>query len=260
VKVSLSSFKNESDCRFRFDFSKVYWNSRLQGEHERLVALFQPGQIVVDIFAGVGPFAIPAAKKGCGVYANDLNPSSVKYLEENVKLNNVGASILQFLKEANHGVQIQKNIVTHRGDGGAFIAQAVRAAWDDPFQDLSKPMSRREEREVLKKITQGRAYAASYYHSFRRLTPPNRPLPTSPSRTASRRVAHFVMNLPESALSFLTHFRGVFNDIHLESEFETVYSQFPMVHCYCFTRELEKEKAEADIRQVIVIHVTPYRG
>jgi tRNA (guanine37-N1)-methyltransferase len=39
--------------------------------------------------AGVGPFSIPAAKKGCRVYANDLNPASFEWLCENVKLNKV---------------------------------------------------------------------------------------------------------------------------------------------------------------------------
>jgi len=55
---------NESDCRFTFDFSRVYWNSRLQTEHARLVNMFQPHEVIADVFAGVGPFALPAAKKG----------------------------------------------------------------------------------------------------------------------------------------------------------------------------------------------------
>jgi len=41
------------------------------------------------MFAGIGPFAIPAAKKGCFVYANDLNPASFNYLIENAKSNKV---------------------------------------------------------------------------------------------------------------------------------------------------------------------------
>ena len=42
------------------------------------------------MMCGVGPFAVPAAKhRQCVVYANDLNPSSYKYLCENVKRNKV---------------------------------------------------------------------------------------------------------------------------------------------------------------------------
>ena len=83
--------KSESKCKFTFDFRKVYWNSRLQGEHERLVNLFKPEDVVADVFAGVGPFALPAAKKGCCVFANDLNPESYKYLQINIKQNNVSS-------------------------------------------------------------------------------------------------------------------------------------------------------------------------
>lgn len=39
--------------------------------------------------AGVGPFSIPAVKKGAIVYANDLNPSSYQWLCENIELNKV---------------------------------------------------------------------------------------------------------------------------------------------------------------------------
>lgn len=81
--------QSESDCRFKFDFSKVYWNSRLSTEHGRLVDTFNPIDIVADGFAGVGPFAIPAAKKGCAVLANDLNPASADSLRGNIPLNKV---------------------------------------------------------------------------------------------------------------------------------------------------------------------------
>ena len=67
----------------------MYWNSRLSAEHERLVHLFRPEELVADVFAGVGPFALPAGKKGCGVLANDLNPNSFKYLQVNIKDNKV---------------------------------------------------------------------------------------------------------------------------------------------------------------------------
>ena len=80
---------NEGGCVFNFDYSKVYWNSRLQTEHLRLVESFRPGQTVCDVMAGVGPFAIPAGKRKCWVMANDLNPDSFGSLKTAVKRNKV---------------------------------------------------------------------------------------------------------------------------------------------------------------------------
>lgn len=59
------------------------------------------------------------------------------------------------------------------------------------------------------------------------------------------------MNLPDSAITFLDAFRGIFapsssgSDIDLQA----LYDVMPMVHCHCFTRELDRDDAERDIRQ-----------
>ena len=54
-------------ARFRLNYGEVYWNSRLEQEHKRLTDTFTRGQVVVDMMAGIGPFAIPAAQRGCKV-------------------------------------------------------------------------------------------------------------------------------------------------------------------------------------------------
>ena len=89
----------EEGCAFELDFQNVYWNSRLAGEHKRLVKYIKssrssPGTstttIVADAMAGVGPFAVPLTCKNQSnvtVYANDLNPTSFRYLEINAKKN-----------------------------------------------------------------------------------------------------------------------------------------------------------------------------
>ncbi|TDH74065.1 hypothetical protein CCR75_005925 [Bremia lactucae] len=79
----------ESQATFRFNYAEVYWNSRLQQEHLRILRRFQPHDIVCDMMCGIGPFAIPMALKGCRVFANDLNPRSYHYLKENIALNKV---------------------------------------------------------------------------------------------------------------------------------------------------------------------------
>jgi tRNA (guanine37-N1)-methyltransferase len=83
---------HEQGCKFAFDFTKVYWNSRLHTEHSRLSAFFASRKsdgMLIDVFAGVGPFTVPAARSGTAVFANDLNPESVHWLDINVKSNRV---------------------------------------------------------------------------------------------------------------------------------------------------------------------------
>lgn len=80
---------SENNCIFKFDYSKVYWNSKLEKEHTRLINMFKPGEVVCDVMAGIGPFAVPAGKKGVFVWANDYNPESFKSLQDAIKRNKV---------------------------------------------------------------------------------------------------------------------------------------------------------------------------
>ncbi|XP_039992718.1 tRNA (guanine(37)-N1)-methyltransferase [Xiphias gladius] len=86
----------ENGVTYEFDFSRVYWNPRLSTEHQRVVQLVKLGDTVFDVFAGVGPFAIPAARSGAKVLANDLNPESYKWLQHNCKLNKVESKVQTF--------------------------------------------------------------------------------------------------------------------------------------------------------------------
>jgi tRNA (guanine37-N1)-methyltransferase len=75
------------------------------------------------------------------------------------------------------------------------------------------------------------------------------PAPVENHKPRRQRISHFVMNLPDSAVQFLDAFRGLLNDAEGRN-LSDIYEEMPMVHCHCFTRELEPEKAEIDIRQV----------
>ena len=81
---------NQNSFTFKMDFSKVYWNSRLEHEHETVTDVITPNSVVCDAMCGIGPFSVRAAKlKNCTVYANDLNPDSYVWLKENCKINGV---------------------------------------------------------------------------------------------------------------------------------------------------------------------------
>lgn len=86
----------ENNCSYRFDFSKVYWNPRLSTEHYRVTSKLRCNDVFFDVMAGVGPFAIPAAKAGCQVFANDLNPYSFQALKDNCSLNKVTHNVQCF--------------------------------------------------------------------------------------------------------------------------------------------------------------------
>ncbi|KAI0348300.1 hypothetical protein BDW22DRAFT_1319282 [Trametopsis cervina] len=220
---------HESDCKFTFDFSKVYWNSRLHTEHGRLVDSFSREDVVADVFAGVGPFALPAAKKGCAVLANDLNPESYKYLKINIDNNKVDTLVRSFCE-----------------DGKDFIKSSVVRALENPFPPPVVPVSRTQQLKAKKLAReQGVSQAQSSSPSA-----VNASENTGPSRS---RITQYVMNLPDSAITFLGAFRGLLTSANANGrDLSGVYdedSSMPMVHCYCFSREAELDKAEVDIRQ-----------
>jgi len=79
----------EYGCAFALDPATVYFSPRLATERHRVVEQIQPDEQVFDMFAGVGPFAIPAAKCGGTVVGADINESAIRYLRENAERNNV---------------------------------------------------------------------------------------------------------------------------------------------------------------------------
>jgi tRNA (guanine37-N1)-methyltransferase len=83
----------EYGFEFLLDLSTVYFSPRLATERHRVTEQVTAGEQVVDMFAGVGPFAIPMAARGATVVAVDLNPAAVEYLRENARRNGVADAV-----------------------------------------------------------------------------------------------------------------------------------------------------------------------
>ncbi|XP_071601398.1 tRNA (guanine(37)-N(1))-methyltransferase isoform X2 [Heliangelus exortis] len=135
----------ENNIVYELDFSKVYWNPRLSTEHGRIVELLKPGDVLFDVFAGIGPFAIPAAKKKCQVFANDLNPESYSWLLHNCKLNKVANKIKAF-----------------NMDGRDFLLGPVR-------EELSKELWKEEQKTSFHIVMNLPALAVEFLDVFRHL-------------------------------------------------------------------------------------------
>ncbi|KAH8929504.1 hypothetical protein BT69DRAFT_1235840 [Atractiella rhizophila] len=216
-----------------FDFSKVYFNTRLHTEHLRLLMLYlspanahqltsnvkklQAGfpkvqeewkkatgeEVVADVMAGVGPFAIPAAKTGKFVLANDLNFHSYEACAENAKMN-----------------KVQNFARCFNLDGREFIRQSVQNVWRDPFPTPPPPQPKKGKPEFI-------------------AAPPPPP----------RHVSNYILNLPSTALEFLDAFRGLLVPALEEAAWKQLYEEkgMPLVHVYCFTRCEGDEEIKADI-------------
>lgn len=216
--------QSESNCLFRFDFSKVYWNSRLHTEHDRLIRKFKKGEAVCDVFAGVGPFAVPAGKKHVISFASDLNPESYKYLVGNIELNKVGAFVKPFCEDAR-----------------TFIKDGIHALLD--FQ---------KETPTLTIPPKGRVSRSN----------PNQPRPQPEVIKVPRHYSHYVMNLPDTATEFLDSFIGLYHKAEIREKVfgsdkpEDV--KLPMVHVHCFHKHdaHAPEPTEAEIFEDLRVRVS----
>jgi tRNA wybutosine-synthesizing protein 2 len=89
----------ENGCLFKLDVSKVLFCPGNLYERMRLPKLVKDGEVVVDMFAGIGQFTIPVAKHANPslVYSIELNPLAFSYLCENVRINRVGHRVKTIL-------------------------------------------------------------------------------------------------------------------------------------------------------------------
>ncbi|EOA89056.1 tRNA(m(1)G37)methyltransferase [Exserohilum turcicum] len=203
----------EQGCTFKFDFAKVYWNTRLHTEHERLCNMFKEGEAICDVMAGVGPFAVPSGKKKCFVWANDLNPESYNSLVGNIKTNKVGDFVRSF-----------------NTDGGAFIRQASADLLQTP--EYTVPIYPKTK--------------------FSRSNPQENKQPAPIKTLVQPRIfSHYVMNLPASAITFLPSFIGLYANIPgLPADqikkllAPHTQQQLPMIHVHCFSTKSDDNVVE----------------
>ncbi|HET6404306.1 MAG TPA: class I SAM-dependent methyltransferase family protein [Candidatus Thermoplasmatota archaeon] len=85
----------EHGIRIRVDPATCYFSPRLATERRRVAALVRPGERVVDLMAGVGPFALVVAKHSdaARIDAVDLNDAAIAFARENARLNKLDARV-----------------------------------------------------------------------------------------------------------------------------------------------------------------------
>ena len=131
---SLETTYCESGCRFKADLKQVFLSPRLSYERMRIAQKVEPGETVLNMFAGVGCFSILIAKlqPQVTVYSVDVNPHAFAYMQENVALNRVEGRVIPILGDAGEVAaelqgRIDRVLMPLPEHAPAFLPAAVRA-------------------------------------------------------------------------------------------------------------------------------------
>ena len=97
----------ESGCLFSVDVEKCYFSPRLSHERMRVARQVGEGEVVVNMFAGVGCFSILIAKYSGAekVYSIDVNPVVFQYMQKNIRMNRVFGKVIPVLGDAREIVE-----------------------------------------------------------------------------------------------------------------------------------------------------------
>ena len=113
----------------------MYFSPRLATERHRVVQQVTAGERVFDMFAGVGPFVVPAAARGADCVGVDLNEVAVEYLRRNAERNGVAGRVTAIhgdVRDVTGYDDWADRIVMNLPHTAAdFLDTAVRLAGDD---------------------------------------------------------------------------------------------------------------------------------
>ena len=163
----LTTVHRENGIQLHVDLASAYFSPRLATEHRRVADLVRPGERVLDMFAGVGPFAVLIAKEGRAreVHAVDLNPVAVALLGANARANRAGGRLRAHEGDARAVVpllgQFDRIIMNHPHHAIEFIDVALGAAGEGTVVHLHT-IGRPDEADAVERHAMSGARAARW--------------------------------------------------------------------------------------------------
>ena len=116
--------------RFTVDLSTAYFSARLSSERQRILERMGDHETILDMFAGVGPFAITLAARAVLVVASDINPQAIMLMLVNLAQNRT-KNVLPVLADAHHlpaiiPWQFDRIVMNLPLSGSAFLSDGFR--------------------------------------------------------------------------------------------------------------------------------------
>jgi len=106
----------EHGCLSKVDLARCYFSPRLLYERRRIAQRVGRGEVVANLFSGVGCYSIVIARhsEAGRVYSVEVNPVAIEYQAENVRLNRVESVVEVILGDAASMVKARLQNVADR--------------------------------------------------------------------------------------------------------------------------------------------------
>ena len=156
--------------RFHVDLAAAYFSARLSSERQRILQQTSQNEAVLDMFAGVGPFAITLAARAKFVIACDLNPQAVELMLENIAQSRI-RNVLPVLADAGKlaGIfpwEFDRVVMNLPLSGTEFLPEAFRLCKaGGMIHFYSLVAAEGEHRECIRKLG-GEALAERVVRSY----------------------------------------------------------------------------------------------
>jgi len=186
----------EYGIKYKIDLSKIMWSSGNTGWRsilegpEKVSNFYNFGnpKTIIDYFAGIGYFTIQLAKSypKANIISIDKNPDSVKYLEKNIKINEVNnvdilnedcrninhkadvihlgyiSNTLEFLEHAHNNLNENGIAIFHEAYNHSWLGFKRRSDWGTIPPNFSELMEKHGF--ITKKFERVKFYGPSKSH------------------------------------------------------------------------------------------------
>lgn len=135
----------ENGVMLKLDVGKVYFSPRLSGERLRVAGQVKPGEKILVMFSGCGPYPLVIARnsKAAEIVGVEINPAAHKYAMENAKLNKI------------------TNVRLLKGDAGKTVPRLK-----GKFDRIVMPLPKGAEEFLATAIKAARKGAVIHYYDF----------------------------------------------------------------------------------------------
>jgi len=121
----------EGGIKYKVDPLQLTFSGGNKKERIRMASLVQPDDEVLDMFACVGQFSLPMAKKSkARVHAIEINPLAFGFLVENIQLNSLSGRVTVVLGDCSklHPInQVDRVVMGYLHDTHRYLRHALQA-------------------------------------------------------------------------------------------------------------------------------------